>query len=109
MNFLYTHSLGKFALSASPTPRYTVLMAIHTIYGLARLGEHELFNLPVARPTSEAGYVVRVFTCHDGLIHDGLFAYRAVVRTVRAYRTFVRQKLQSRVSLGEERHHLGGG
>lgn len=63
--------------SAPPAPSDAIIMTVHTIDALARLGEHELLYALMARPTCEAGGVIGIFSSHDGLVVDLQFAHVA--------------------------------
>ena len=80
-----------------PTPRHPLIMAIHAIDALARLGEHELVDAVLAHLALEAVRVVRVVARHDRLVEDRLLAHRAAVRAVRADRRAVREQEEVRV------------
>jgi len=49
-------------------------MAIHAVYAVARLGKNELVNSSVANLAFETVGVVRVVSCHDGLVENGKMA-----------------------------------
>ena len=69
-----------------------LVVALHAIESLTRLGEDELVDTVLATPASEAFGVEGVVAGHDGLIEDGLVAEAAVVRAVGAYGRAVREK-----------------
>ena len=80
-----------------PTPRHALIMAIHAIDALARLGEHELVDAVLADLALEAMGVIGVVAGHDGLVKDGLLAYIAGVRAVGANWGSVGQEQEVRV------------
>ena len=75
----------------------SLVVAVHTIYPAARLGEHKFVDPILADLALKTVRVVGVVAGHDRLVEDGLAADVATVRAVRTHRGAVREKQQIRV------------
>ena len=79
----------------------SLVVAVHTIYPAARLGEHKFVDPVLADLALKTVRVVGVVAGHDRLVEDGLLADIAAVGAVGAYGRAVREQQQVRV-----RRHL---
>jgi hypothetical protein len=69
----------------SPYLCHAIIMAVHTVYPLARLGENKFVDPRFAHFTFKTVGMIRVVPGHDGLIEDWQIAHVAAVGAVRAY------------------------
>ena len=75
----------------------SLVVAVHTIYPAARLGEHKFVDPVLADLALKTVRVVGIVAGHDCLVEDGLLADIAAVGAVGAYRRAVGEQEQVRV------------
>ena len=74
-------------------------MAIHTVYAVASLGKNQLVNSSVTNLAFETMRVVRVVSCHDGLIENGKVANITAVRAICTDRGSIGKQEEVRVGV----------
>lgn len=58
---------------------HALIMAVHTVYAVTGFGKDQLVYAVVADFALEAVGVIRVVSCHDGFVEDGLLTDVAIV------------------------------